>query len=176
MNKLILRAQKRAYANTGTAVSPVYNLIGEGFTDLSQSKNAKEYSRKYVHEKSERSDVVGYAPSISYSFDMYSGDPVCEKIAKISDEEKIGEDAHIDIVVAHLWDESDGKCRAFKRTYAVIPDSDGSGTEALIYTGTLKAVGEITKGWFDEQEKTFTADDSDDDGVDSAVVDQSSVH
>ena len=159
MSTLILRAQQRAYANTGTVATPEYNLIGEGFTDLSQSKNAKEYSRQYIHESSERSDVVGYSPSLAYSFDMHSGDPVCEKLAEIADEEKRGEDAHIEIVLVHLWDKNaSGKCRAFKRTYSAIPDSDGSGTDALIYTGTLKAVGEVIKGYFDETTKTFTAD------------------
>ncbi|MDE6502057.1 MAG: hypothetical protein K2L10_08240 [Ruminococcus sp.] len=41
----------------------------EGFTDLGYSQNPKEYSRQYVDEEFERTDIVGYAPSISYSFD-----------------------------------------------------------------------------------------------------------
>ena len=156
MSKLITRDQMQAYANCG-AEQEEYNLIGEGFTDLSESKNAKEYSRQYVHESTERSDVVGYSPSISYSFDMYQDDPVCEKIAEITDGEKTGNDAHIDIVVVHLFDGGASAARAFKRTYAVIPDSKGSGTEALIYTGTLKAVGTAVEGTFDTATKQFTA-------------------
>lgn len=35
-----------------------------GFTSLSDGKNSTEYSRQYVDEASERSDVVGYAPAI----------------------------------------------------------------------------------------------------------------
>ena len=130
MPKLITRDQMQAYANCGTADQASYSLIGEGFTDLSESKNAKEYSRQYVHERSERSDVVGYAPSISYSFDMYQDDPVCEKIAEITDSEAVGDDAHIDIVVVHLFDVTSGKATAYKRTYAVVPDSKGSGTDS----------------------------------------------
>lgn len=37
-----------------------------GFTSMSESKNASEYSRHYVDEESERTDVVGYAPSNDY--------------------------------------------------------------------------------------------------------------
>ena len=40
-----------------------------GFTSMSESKNASEYSRHYVDEESERTDVVGYAPSNDYEFD-----------------------------------------------------------------------------------------------------------
>lgn len=161
MSKLITREQLQAFADVGAVGSPNFTLIGEGFTDLSESKNAKEYTRQYVHEKAERSDVVGYAPSISYSFDMYEDDPVCEKIARITDEEKTGDEAHVDVVVVHLWDEvSAGVCVAYKRTYAVIPDSKGSGTDALIYTGTLKAVGEKVAGKFTLATKSFVADTS----------------
>lgn len=38
------------------------------------------------------------------------------------------------------------KYHATKRTYAVIPDSDGDGNNALIYSGSLKAVTEIEVG------------------------------
>jgi len=40
--------------------------------------------------------------------------------------------------------------------YAVIPDGKGEGGDALVYTGTLKAAGELVMGTFDPQAKTFT--------------------
>ena len=48
----------------------------KGFTDVSTSKNAKEYTRQYVDELFEQTDVTGYSPSTSYGFDQYAGDPV----------------------------------------------------------------------------------------------------
>lgn len=157
MSTLITRDQWLAYMDTGTSDSPEFNLIGEGFTSFSEAKNPKEYSRQYVHEKTERADVVGYAPSISYSADMYSGDPCVEKIAQITDDECIGASALVDIVTVNLWEKStDGAYVAYKRKYSVIPDGKGDGTEALIYTGTLKANGEATKGTFSISDKTFT--------------------
>ena len=51
---------------------------------------------------------------------------------------------------------------ARKRDWSVIPDTEGDGTDALIYKGSLKAAGEIIKGtatttdsW---QTCTFTAE------------------
>lgn len=151
MSNLVSRDQWVAYMNTGTDGTEEYNLVGEGFSSFSEAKNPKEYTRQYVHEKSERSDVVGYAPSISYSADMYSGDPCVERVAKAADEEQVGNAAHVDIVTVNLWENV-----AYKRTYAIIPDGKGDGVEALIYTGTLKAVGGSTKGSFDVATKKFT--------------------
>ena len=35
---------------------------------------------------------------------------------------------------------------ARKRTYAVVPDTTGDGTDALIYSGNFRAVGEPVSG------------------------------
>ena len=71
-----------------------------------------------------------------------------EKIAKIHDGELTGNSTHVDIVVVDLFKKSStgNKYHATKRTYAVVPDSDGDGTDALIYSGALKAVSEIEIG------------------------------
>ena len=144
---LVTRDQWRAFMNTGTADKAEYHLIGEGFTSFAEAKNPKEYSRQYVHEKTERADVVGFAPSIAYSADMHSGDPCVERVAKAHDEEQIGNDARVDIVVVNMWEKGEGENTyvGYKRTYAIIPDSKGDGTDALIYSGNMKAAGESAK-------------------------------
>lgn len=136
------------------------HLIGEGFTDLSESKGAKEYTRKYVNYKTEVSDVIGYAPSYSYTCDVISGDPVVDEIVQITDYEKIGTDAHRNIVTVNGWipGATTGTFEAFQRKFAVIPDGKGSGTEALIYSGTFKARGDLIPGSFDANTNTFTPD------------------
>jgi len=154
---LVSRAEFQSFMNTGTAETPEYNLIGEGFTDFSEAKNPKEYSRQYVHEKTERTDVVGYATSFAYSFDTYTNNPVITKLRKVHDEELIGTDAQVDIVGVNLFEGTEGSRTAFQRRFAIIPDAKGSGVEALVYSGTLKAVGDIKKGTFNESTKTFTA-------------------
>ncbi|MEG2621411.1 MAG: hypothetical protein RSC06_00800 [Clostridia bacterium] len=156
---LAMRNQWAAYMNTAASGESVYNLMGDGFTDLSESKNPKEYARKYIHEKSERSDVTGYAPALAYSMDYYTTDPVAAVIRSVTDEEKIGTDAQRDVVLVDLFDESKttGTYAAYKRTFAIIPDGKGSGTDALIYTGNLKACGDIVKGTFVLSTKIFTA-------------------
>lgn len=114
----------------------------EGFTDLSYSQNPKEYSRQYVDEEFERTDIVGYAPSISYSFDRYTGNEVLADIVKITENEYIGDLMKRTIVVVDL---SDGGMvsPAKMRDYAVIPDTNGDSTDCLTYSGNFKAKGAL---------------------------------
>lgn len=157
-NKLVTRSEWAAYAEVGEA-DKAYHLIGEGFSSLTESKNPKEYSRQYVHEKTERTDVTGYASSLSYSFDVYSEDPVIQHIIAVTDQEKVGTDAQIKICSVNKWitvGGVSGTYEAYERTYAIIPDGKGDGTDALVYTGTLRAVGDIVKGEFNTETNTFT--------------------
>lgn len=113
----------------------------EGFTDLSYSQNPKEYSRQYVDEEFESTDIVGYAPAISYSFDRYTGNEVLSDIVKITENEYIGDLMKRRIVTVDLSGIGDGSGNAKMRDYAVIPDSNGDTTDCLTYSGNFKAKG-----------------------------------
>lgn len=116
------------------------------FTTLSNSKSAIEYSRHYVDQSAESTDVVGYSTAISYSFDRHTDTPVHETLAKIADDELMGSEARVEIVTVDLFDDDGSGYVARQREYSVIPDSDGDGTDALIYSGNFKAVSDIVKG------------------------------
>ncbi len=145
--KIVRRSQRVAFMDTdATGSSPLFKRM-TAFTNLSPSKNPKEYTRQYVDEDAERSDVVGYAPSIDFSYDRHTNTPVHDRLSQIHDEELLGDDTHVDIVVVDLFSTpTQSAYKAIKRTYAVIPDTDGDGTDALIYSGSFKSVSEITKG------------------------------
>lgn len=145
--KLVGRHKRVAFMDV-TGEGTTYTRM-TGFTSMSEGKNSSEYSRQYVDESSERSDVVGYAPSIDYEFDRYTNDPVQEKIAKVTDDELLGSDAQVAVVMVDLFEtkaDDANTCTARKRDWSVIPDTEGDGTDALIYKGSLKAAGEIIKG------------------------------
>ena len=116
------------------------------FTELSTSKNAQEYSRQYVDEDSERTDVTGYSPSISFGFDDNTDDPVLEDLANIIDEEKTGTDAQRDIVSVDFTQPVTGGYKAVKRTYAVIADSEGGDMDAYTYSGNFNSVSDLVSG------------------------------
>ena len=106
------------------------------FTQLSQNKNPIEYSRQYVDEAYQFSDVVGYAPSIDYAFDAHSNNRVHEDIIDITNSEKIGSDAVRSLVIV---DTLTGK--AVCRDYSVIPSSEGDNVNIYTYSGSFKANG-----------------------------------
>ena len=144
--KIVGRHQRVAFMNVSTGEAAASYQRMTNFTQMTNSKNPKEYSRQYVDRESEDTDVVGYAPSIGYSFDRHTNTPVHERIAAIHDGELVGADALVDIVIVDLFSGEKDVHVARKRTYSVIPDADGDGTDALVYSGTFKSKSEIEEG------------------------------
>lgn len=146
--KLVGRTGKMAFylVPDKTKENSIYTRM-EGFTSLSTSKGAKEYSRQYVDEDFERTDITGYATSTSYTFDQYAGNPVLDDIIKIHEDELVGQDAVRSIIQVDMTTaEKNGSACTAKgklRTYAVIPDSDGDSTDCMTYSGTFKTRGEV---------------------------------
>ena len=97
MDKILKRSDKVAYYKVGDKYVRM-----RGFTDFSMSKNPTEYSRKYVDEESERNDVVGNNPSVSFAFDRFSEDAVHADMVSIADNEAVGADAVRSIVIVDM--------------------------------------------------------------------------
>lgn len=150
--KLVKRSDKIAFMNVGTLEAPDFQRMCK-FTEIATSKNPAEYSRQYVDEEGETTDVTGYSEEKSYAFDQYSGNEVHEKIAKITDDELTGDDATVEVLVVDKSKVDGEGFEARKRKYAVVPDSDGDSTEAYTYSGSLKA-----KGAFEKVTATISAD------------------
>lgn len=156
MNELVLRAKLRHYMEVGSPLA--FQLVGDGFTAFNESKNAKEYSRQYVHMTTELTDVIGFSPSIGYASEIYTEDAVCQHVVRVTDNEYVGAAAQVDIVAVNLFDQIGANVyRAYKRRYTIVPDGKGDGVEALVYTGNLKAVSDLIPGTFNTSTKTFNA-------------------
>ena len=144
---MIKRSDKKAfYGIPSEGGTPIFTRM-KYFTELSVEKNPKEYSRQYIDEAEERTDVVGYSPSMSYNFDDYAGDAVLEDIVRITDNELLGTDAQREIVQVDFSSPAEnGGYVAIKRTFAVIADSEGDSTDAYTYSGTFKTVSKKVIG------------------------------
>ena len=147
-SRIITRAQRVAFMNTNKEEgTPKFERM-TGFTTMTTSKEPKEYARQYVDENTERSDVVGYAPSTEFAYDRHTNTPVHDILSEIHDKERLGNDAHVEIISVDLFaEDEEKKCPAIKRTYAVVPDADGDGTDAMVYSGTFRAVYGIEEGY-----------------------------
>ena len=144
---LVKRSDKVSFFGNVSNGTETFNRM-RGFTTMSGSKNPSEYSRQYVDEEFETTDVTGYSPSIEFGFDQYTEDPVHEEMVEILDGEKTGTDARRNIVTVDFSQpgETSGTYKATKREYAIIGDSDGDSMDAYTYSGTFRATGKRIEG------------------------------
>lgn len=144
---------------SGGSTTTTYKRIHQ-FTAFTHNKNPQEYSRQYVDEPFQQDDVVGYAPSYDYAFDKNSStDEVQERIIAIIDEEKLGNNAVVDLLVV---DTDSSTYVARQRYYSVIPGTEGDNINVYTYSGTLKARGKLVQGTASTSDNwetcTFTPD------------------
>lgn len=143
LGKLVQRHEKVAYYgiedNDGNVI---YHRMC-GFTKMDTAKNPVEYTRRYIDESFEQTDVVAFSPSIAFAFDRYSDNPVHDDIITLSDNEILGTGAVRSIVVADVStiDES-GMVDAIKRDFSVMVESEGNSTDAYTLSGTMSTKGE----------------------------------
>ena len=147
MNKIVKRSDKLAFFGVLNAEGVVTYHRMKGFNEIATKKSPIEYSRQYVDQEFEQSDVVGYSPSISYSFDQFSDNAVHNDLVDIADRELVGMEAVRSIIMVDLSRADDnGSCPAVKREFSVICDSEGNSMEVYTYSGTLKVKGEKVFG------------------------------
>lgn len=138
---MVNRNKKLAFIEvTNSGGETVYKRL-TGFTEFTVNLNPREYTRKYIDELAERSEVVGYHPSISYKFDMELGNEAQEQLVFIADKEVYGEMAVVKLAIVDTSEETNEALACF-RNYNVVPDIEGDDTDVYTYSGTLKATGE----------------------------------
>jgi len=164
LGKLINRHDKVAYYGVkDTDGNVIYHRMC-GFTKMDTSKNPVEYSRRYIDESFEQTDVVAFSPSISFAFDRYSGNPVHEDIVQLADNEIMGTDAVRSIVIADISTKNDnGECSAIMRDFSVMVENEGYSSDAYTLSGTMSTKGEKVFGKAvlsdDAQTLTFAANE-----------------
>ena len=145
--KLVLRASRKMFMGVVGEETTTYTRM-RGFTSLSESKNPVEYSRKYVDETFETTDVTGMSPSYDFTFDLMTPNAVLDDIAGIIDNETLGTDAVREFVCVDFFKPGtgDGTYEAIKRSFSIIGSTVGDGTDALTYSGTLRVQDTMVKG------------------------------
>lgn len=141
---MIARSSKVMFM--GTTVDDYGRM--KGFTNMSISKNPKEYTRQYVDEEFETTDVTGISTSIDYTFDQIAEDAVHEKLIDIIDNEKIGDAAVVNLVSVDFTKAgtTEGTFVATKRAFTTIAGSEGDSLDAYTYGGTFRVKGERIVG------------------------------
>lgn len=146
--KLVKRSDKVMFMKVPGEVDTICRMTG--FTGLTTSKNPIEYSRRYVDEAFEQTDVTGMSPSVDFSFDRYNGDPVHDYLVSLIDSESIGSDAVVSLYLVDLSSPSQlGEGVVYPctcRDFALIPSKEGGESSAYTYSGTFKVKGGRVEG------------------------------
>lgn len=141
--KFVKRADKVTYLKVG---ENEYHRM-KGFSALTTNFNPEEYSRQYVDESFETTDVVAISRSLDFEMDQRKNDPVHEIMVDIIENEKLGDDAVVTLLSVDFTEEVEGGFKAVKRDFSVIPESGGDGTEFYKYSGTFNVKGEPAEGY-----------------------------
>lgn len=144
---LVMRADRKMFmgVKSSTDSNVTYTRL-KGFTTLSESKNPTEYSRKYVDEYFETTDITGISSSYDFTFDMMTPNAVLDDIAGIIDGDKIGTDAVRSFISVDFNKKSGDGYYAVKRDFSIVGDTVGDGTDALTYSGTLRVKSTRVEG------------------------------
>ena len=143
--ELVKRNGKVAYMDISTTSVANFQRMRK-FTEISKSKNATEYSRTYVDEDGEVTDVTGYSEEISYAFDLYKRNLVHQRLVNITDNELTGNDALVKILQVDFSKPVGSGYEARLRTYSVVPDTEGDSTDAYTYSGAFRKNSGFTIG------------------------------
>ena len=166
--ELVMRHGIVAYCNVpsgigGVTTSKIYRM--KGFTSFGTSRNTEQYTRKYVDEKHQTSDITAYNTSIGYKFDLFEDNPVHQLFADITNNEKIGSEALVDIYVVDFSKpvgSSDDEYECAHRKMVLVPSSDGDDANVYTYSGDLRTKGDREVGVAtvsaDELTITYSAD------------------
>ncbi len=144
----VKRSAKLAFMDVGTEDKPSFARMTK-FSQMSKSKNPKEHTTQYVDMDFEETDVVGFSESISFGFDLHTGNAVHEKIVEIYDKEKIGDDAVVSILVVDRSKSTEDKAAEYParlRRYTVVPGDEGGNLDRYDYSGTFKVKSDIIEG------------------------------
>lgn len=164
--KLVLRHEvltfmKPKKLTEDTFEDKYYRLYG--FTELSETANPQEYTRKYIDEARERTDIVGMTKTSSFNLDYHEGDLVHADIKNMYDKELTGTNTEREFIAVELFKDvkytetptlqaketktgetKTGK-RAILRKYTVII-SDSGGEEAVTFAGSFNVSGDRIEG------------------------------
>lgn len=159
----LMRNELQTYMDvTPTSETPDYELVGEGFDELTESLNPEVKENARIHQKSKSKTITGYSPEYNFTAENDDTDPVVAFVANVGRARLIGDDAETTIVNVELFNETEtaGAYVAYQQRIAVKVDqvNGGNGAEVMPMTGSFLYKGDAVKGTFVLETKVFTAE------------------
>ena len=149
-----------AFMGIKTGESVVYKRM-RGFEEMSTSRNANTYERKYVDEKNKRKSVTSYSASTSYKFDYDPANEVHKVIYDITMLEKTNNDGVVELLIVNMAEptaEGGSSFKAYRRKATVTPNTDGDDADVMKFSGSFDANGKLEIGTATTKDEWDTAE------------------
>lgn len=154
----VKRSQIAAFLNTGTKVTPIWSLIGDGVTEQTINYNPQTSDETYVHQDSGNTNIESYKPTIPTPMTAIKGDEVFDFVDGIRKARKVLADAESEICVVYLYETAvAGAYPAEKNACSIqIDDFGGPGGESAKINFTINLNGDPVVGTFNPSTEAFT--------------------
>lgn len=153
-----MREKLMHFFNIGTAGTPVYVLLGDGITSLTEEFNPESETKQYINQANGTTNIKSYTPSISVEKEYIKDEELQQWIDKKIKVLPTGTEAESDYVRINIMEKptSNGEYPAVKRKCSYQFDNIGgdAGTE-LKNSMTLGGIGDGIQGFFNVATKTF---------------------
>lgn len=145
------------YLNIQNEETPLFVLMGTGFTTLDENPGAQTSKKKYVNEKASSSSITSYETSFSFKSDLIIQQEAVLALYQVGRNHCTGSDAEFQYVRVELWDKAEKENEFAARLFTVAVEiSNISGEDEMSVEGNLNAVGDPVDGTFNTKTKTFT--------------------
>lgn len=147
------------FLDTTPGVTPTYDLIGNGATELSIAYNPQTTTQQFINQDSADTQLTGYQPNAPVTLQATKGEPIFEYVNKLRKKRAIGDEADTTVLLVDAFEtkDEDGAYPAEKQSVSVQIDSyGGPSSDPLTIGFTINFKGDPVDGKFAPSTKTFT--------------------
>lgn len=158
MAEKIKRSLFRSFINTGTVMSPDYELINLGITEASIQMNPKTSEEVYIHLDGAEISIEAYAPTLPVEGTAYKDDAAFSYLDAMRKARAVMEEAETEVVNVWMYKgDFDGVYLAEKQKVSVQFETfGGDGGQSGKISYSLNYMGDPEVGTFDALSKEFT--------------------
>lgn len=154
----VFRSEIADYLDISETGTPDYQYM-RTFETIDENSTAQVVQKLYVSKKSATSITTGYQTQFPIVGDVYKNEKVSEKLRKVAEEQKLGEEYNF--VRVNLFEPIEGEENTYyARKFRVSPEIasiTGAGGAIVTFTGNLNTVSDVEIGTFNTQTRAFTA-------------------
>ena len=151
--------RQRKIVSNYLEVNSIFELLGTGFTELSESFSPQTTSKRYINSSASTQSITGYEWSTPFTADQIVSNEAIDFIKNIGEMQLVGTDTETEYIVVDLdrpaTIEGDFHARKFKVAISVDSTEDNDGELGL--SGNFLGQSEPIEGTFTISTKEFVA-------------------